>query len=207
MIALFRLVLTKNEIYIKKKFEYSDIVFYEDYVEWNGIKAKKIIFCEGSQATSNPYFKWLPFVLTKGELLSVKMEGMTVESIINKGVFIMPTANGLHKVGATNLWDFKDNEISSSAKLELTQKLDLITKVPYKVILQETGIRPTVKDRRPLIGLHPEIKTLGIFNGLGTKGVSLAPFYATMFCNFLEKGEDLDREVNIERYIPLYYTL
>jgi glycine/D-amino acid oxidase-like deaminating enzyme len=207
MISLYKLFLIEKDLYLKKKFNAVDMVFHEECVEWNGIRAKKIIFCEGYKATENPYFKWLPFVLAKGELLTVKMEGPKPDAIINKGVFILPLGNNTYKVGATYQWDYKDNDISESAREELIQKLELLLKVPYQVINQECGIRPTVKDRRPIIGLHPQFKFLGIFNGLGTKGVSLAPYYADMFCRFLEKGENLDREVNIERFIPLYYTL
>jgi glycine/D-amino acid oxidase-like deaminating enzyme len=207
MISLYRAFLIKNNSYTKKKFNFLDITFNEDHVEWNGVKSKKIIFCEGYKTTYNPYFKWLPFVLAKGELLTVKMEGVDTESIINKGVFILPMGQSVYKVGATYQWDYKDNNISESARDEITQKLDALVKVPYKIIKQESGIRPTVKDRRPILGLHPQFKTLGIFNGLGTKGVSLAPFFASMLYDFLEKGENLDPEVDIKRFIPLYYSL
>jgi glycine/D-amino acid oxidase-like deaminating enzyme len=207
LISLYRSSSIKKGFYVKKEFHFPDMVLKDGYVEWNGIKSKKIIFCEGYKATYNPYFKWLPFVLAKGELLTVKTKNAGPDAIINKGVFILPQGKNVYKVGATYQWDYKDNNISEAAKQELTQKLDLLMKVPYEVIRQESGIRPTVKDRRPILGLHPQFKTLGIFNGLGTKGVSLAPYFAKSLVDFLEKGEDLDREVNIERFIPLYYSL
>jgi glycine/D-amino acid oxidase-like deaminating enzyme len=207
MVSLYKLFLIENDLYVKNKFDPLDMVFHEDCVEWNNIKAKKIIFCEGYKATLNPYFNWLPFVLAKGELITVKMDNADINGIINKGVFVIPLGKGEFKVGATYQWDYKDNNISDSAEKELSQKLEMLMKVPFKVIKQECGIRPTVKDRKPFIGLHPQYKFLGIFNGLGTKGVSLAPFYATMFCRFLEYGEELDHDINIDRFIPLYYTL
>jgi len=80
-------------------------------------------------------------------------------------------------------------------------------KIPYKVINHEAAVRPTIKDRRPVIGLHPQYKSLAIFNGLGTKGVSLAPFFANNFCDYLETGKELDASVNINRFQKLYYTL
>jgi glycine/D-amino acid oxidase-like deaminating enzyme len=207
LISLYRSYAIKNGFYVKKKFQFTDMTFKDGYVEWNGIKSKRLIFCEGYKATFNPYFKWLPFVLAKGELLTVKTRDEGPDAIINKGVFMLPQGKNVYKVGATYQWDYKDNAISEAAKQELTQKLDLLIKVPYEVTRQESGIRPTVKDRRPILGLHPQFKTLGIFNGLGTKGVSLAPYFAKMLCDFLEKGEDLEPEVNIERFIPLYYSL
>jgi glycine/D-amino acid oxidase-like deaminating enzyme len=40
------------------------------------------------------------------------------------------------------------------------------------------GVRPTVKDRRPLVGTHAEYSAIHILNGLGTRGVMLGPSMA-----------------------------
>ena len=42
-----------------------------------------------------------------------------------------------------------------------------------------------------------------IFNGLGTKGVSLAPYYANQLLTHLEEHREIDA-VNIERYFSLF---
>ena len=73
-------------------------------------------------------------------------------------------------------------------------------KVPFEITNQQAGIRPTVNDRRPLIGLHPEHPQLAVFNGMGTKGVMLAPFFADQFANFLESATPIDKEVDIARF-------
>ena len=65
---------------------------------------------------------------------------------------------------------------------------------------QQAGIRPTVKDRRPLIGRHEEKSNLYIFNGMGTRGVMLAPFFANQLAKHIEEGESLDPEVDIKRF-------
>ncbi|MBP6403894.1 MAG: FAD-binding oxidoreductase, partial [Bacteroidia bacterium] len=83
---------------------------------------------------------------------------------------------------------------------KLTEQLDEILKVPYRVISQKAGVRPTVKDRRPLLGLHPQHPGVYVFNGLGTKGVSLGPFFASHFVNYLEDETDLSEEVNVQRF-------
>ena len=61
----------------------------------------------------------------------------------------------------------------------------------------------TVKDRRPLIGLHPKHPQLAVFNGMGTKAVMLAPYFAIAFSDFLETGKELNSEVDIKRYYTL----
>ena len=84
---------------------------------------------------------------------------------------------------------------------ELCEQLDKIVNCEYSVIEHFAGIRSTVKDRRPFIGIHPENNLVGIFNGLGTKGASLAPYFANQFADFLEDGAILDDEVNIKRFL------
>ncbi|MFL5728345.1 MAG: NAD(P)/FAD-dependent oxidoreductase, partial [Cytophagaceae bacterium] len=207
MISSFRKHLIRHNSYIKKTFSPVALDFKKEYVVWEGIKARRMIFCEGYKATRNPFFNWLPFVLAKGELLTLKIPDFEKSTILNKGVFILPVRDDIYKVGSTYVWDFKDEAVTEEARQEITLKLDQMIKVPYEIIHQEAGVRPAVKDRRPLIGMHPQYQTLGIFNGLGTKGVSLAPYFAQRFYNFLENQAEIDKEASIERFKPLYYQL
>ncbi|NNC69515.1 MAG: FAD-dependent oxidoreductase, partial [Flavobacteriaceae bacterium] len=71
---------------------------------------------------------------------------------------------------------------------------------PYTIITHEAGIRPTVKDRRPLVGIHPEKKQLAVLNGLGTRGVLLAPKMARLLYEALENRMDVPKEVSINRF-------
>jgi len=207
MLELCRYYFIENEAFAQDKFSPIELEVKEDYVQWQNIKARQIIFCEGSRAIGNPFFNWVPFVPAKGEVLTIEAPGLTNEVIFNKSAFVMPCSKEAFKVGATYEWDFANEEPSEAGRQEIERKLDGFLKIPYKVIRQEAAVRPTVKDRRPVIGLHPQYKSLAIFNGMGTKGVSLAPFFANNFCNFLERGEELDASVNITRFHKLYYTL
>ena len=207
MVELCRSYFLANEAFLNEDFRPIDLEIADDYVVWKNRKARCIIFCEGSNAALNPFFSWVPFVPAKGEVLTLKVEGLTEEVIFNKASFIMPFSKNTFKAGATYEWDFADQEPSTAGRLEIEQKLDGFLKLPYKVIEHEAAVRPTIKDRRPVIGLHPQYKTLAIFNGLGTKGVSLAPFFANNFCDFLDGAKELDAAVNISRFRKLYYTL
>jgi len=204
MLLLTKEYLIKNNVYKKDDFDIKDLQTEEGCLIWKKHKAKKIIFCEGEKAIDNPYFNWLPFTPAKGELLTVRIKNFPESSIINKNIFVLPVGDGLFKVGATFEW-VRDKEITENAARELMIRLEQLIKVPYEIIKQEAGIRPTVKDRRPLIGFHPENKKIGIFNGLGTKGISLAPFFSNEFYNFLENDGTLDSTVNIQRFYSLYY--
>lgn len=195
--------LKKKNLFIEEEFDYAKILMNENSVNYKDISATKIIFCEGYKTTENPFFNWLPFKLTKGETIIMKLLGghkIPFEIVINKAVFILPLGNNTYKVGATYEWEDLSEKTTEKGKSELVEKLEKVLKVPFEIIHHQAGIRPTVNDRRPLIGIHPEHPQLAVFNGMGTKGVMLAPFFANQFVNFLELKTPLNREVDISRF-------
>ena len=174
-------------------------------VQYKSNEAERIIFCSGTEATLTSYFNWLPFGLVKGEIIEILPESK-FDIIYNRGVFIMPRKEGNYVVGAT--YENRDLTLSitEKGKNTLNEKLRALLKIKYDITGQKAGIRPATRDRRPFVGIHPEFETMGIFNGLGAKGVTLAPFFANQFANFLVHGQDVDMEVNISRYYSLYYS-
>jgi glycine oxidase len=199
-LSLFKGHLIKAESFINSKFNYDDIELVDTGINWKGYNAKKIIFCEGYQTINNPYFGWLPFKLTKGETLTVKFENLEFKAAINKGVFILPY-KGSYKLGATYDWENFDEKLTKEGKENLLERAGRFIKDKIEVINHKAGVRPTVKDRRPLLGIHPEHNQLAVFNGLGTKGVMLAPYFANKLVNLILKNEPLPNEVNINRFI------
>jgi glycine/D-amino acid oxidase-like deaminating enzyme len=199
----FREYFKTNEMLLEEKFEYNQLKISEDSVSYMDLMAKKIIFCEGYKALENPFFNWLPFKLTKGEVLTIRLEpgkGIPIDKVINKGVFILPLGENLYKVGATYEWSDLTEIPTEKGRSELIEKLKKVLKVPFDIVDHQAGIRPTVNDRRPMLGLHPEHPALAVFNGMGTKGVMLAPFFADHFVKFLEENVPLNGEVSIERF-------
>lgn len=205
MLETYRTYLKDHRAYRQERFCYQDIIQEKNNVRWKGVSAKKILFCEGPYNGLNPYFKWLPFKQVKGELLVIRMPDVPEDEVINRGVFVLPVGNGYFKVGATYQWDNLDWMPSAEGKQELLERLQDLIKVPFRVTDHQAGIRPASLDRRPFIGLHPVYQTLGIFNGLGTKGISVAPYYAGHFAAYLEDNKELNAEVHINRYFSLYY--
>lgn len=192
----------KHTTYYQGQLDEKKLQIQDDLVSYEGIEAERIIFCDGASAQNCTFFNWLPFRLVKGEILIVESE-LSMNKIFNRGVFVLPVDGNICKVGAT--YENKDLSLQATvkAKKQLTEKLDSLLKIKYRVHNQVAGIRPATRDRRPFIGLHPKHKNVGIFNGFGTKGVSLAPYFSKQFVNHLERGEVLDREVNINRYFSL----
>jgi glycine/D-amino acid oxidase-like deaminating enzyme len=199
----FRKYFKGNSMLLEEKFNYDDLQISEDHVKYKDIEAVKVIFCEGYKTTENPWFSWLPFKLTKGEILTIRLSGNNViptGKVINKGIFILPLGDNVYKAGSTYEWNELNEETTEKGKAELKEKLEKILKVPFEIIDHQAGIRPTVNDRRPMLGLHPLYPALGVFNGMGTKGIMLAPYFANHFVNFLEQQTLLNKEVSIGRF-------
>ena len=164
---------------------------------YKGVKAKKIIFCEGFQAIYNPYFKYLPFSPTKGELLTIRIPTIeNMDKIVSKGIYIVPLGNHLFLVGAT----FNHNDLNSLVTPDRADVMKEMLADKYEVVSEKAGVRPTVKDRKPLLGEHPNHKKLAIFNGLGTRGVMQGPYLSAHFTTFLLTSEKINQDVDIQRF-------
>ncbi|UII33540.1 FAD-binding oxidoreductase [Fulvivirga ulvae] len=200
----YRDYLKKHELLDASRFDIGQLILEKEFVLYQGIRAKRVIFCDGLNSAEQGYFQWLPFSPVKGEILRITAD-FRLKNILNRGVFVVPLENGLFRVGSN--YDNNDSTLVPTVKArnEIERRLNELAKVEYNLEEQVAGIRPATKDRRPFIGLHPEYETIGVFNGLGTKGVSLAPYFSRHFMRFLEYGEDLYAEVNINRYFSLYY--
>ena len=172
----------------------------EDSVCYKGISAKRIVFCEGYGMVHNPFFNYLPMVGSKGELLSFEADNLQLDGVLKSDGFIAPMGGNAFKIGTTYDNDDKDPSPTSHGRQALIEKLKRLISCPYRITGQMAGIRPTVKDRRPLVGAHPKYNNLFILNGLGTHGALLAPYTATALYDFIENGKTIDKEMNISRH-------
>lgn len=172
----------------------------------NRVHARHVVCCEGAAAVQNPYFHWLPLTPNQGEVLNVECPGLSNEFVLNKGAYVVPLGNGQFRVGATYRWPPFAAGITDDARQELSQRLEAMTDQPFRITEQRAGVRPAVRDRKPLLGTHPAHSGVHIFNGFGSKGVMMAPRLATLMADWLENGTGLWPEVNIRRYSALYTT-
>ena len=182
----------------EERFNAAELTTTAEGVEYKNIKAKAVIFCEGVQSPANPYFTKLKFLPNKGEALIIHAPELKTNNIIKKGnLTIVPMGEDLYWAGATFSWDYTDALPSGGARSTLEKKLE---EIPHTVIEHIAAIRPSGPDRRPLVGLHPHHKNIGIFNGMGSKGCSLAPWAADQFVKHLLEGQPLKPEIDIKRY-------
>ena len=196
----YRSFLEDKELIKKETFVYDALEHLEDGVSYCGITAGNIVFCEGYGMLQNPFFKDLPMQEAKGELLTIYAPELKADYLIKAAVSVMPIGNDLYKVGATFNWKDKTNSPTLAGKEELLMKLDMFLTCPYEIVGHVAGIRPTVKDRRPLVGVHPVFKNCAILNGLGTRGVMIAPQAANQLYDFLEHTIEIPKEVCISRF-------
>lgn len=200
LIESYILDLKSKGRYIDDTFHHDAILFKDSSIFYQNIKASYIVFAEGFGMVQNPYFKHLPLNVAKGEVITIKAPDLKIDFIFKAGVFVMPIGQDCYTVGATYNWNDKTNLTTEQAKNELVRQAKQLIHCDFEVVNQVAGIRPTVKDRRPLIGRHPEHPNLAIINGLGTRGVMIAPYVAKALYENLEYDTPLERAIDIKRF-------
>ncbi|MGY6562919.1 MAG: NAD(P)/FAD-dependent oxidoreductase [Luteibaculaceae bacterium] len=197
--------LRKSELLLEEEFDYAQLSLTDNSVRYKSFVAEKVIFCQGYKANECSFFNWLPISKTKGQTLTVKTAGLKLDTVLNYGNFILPLQEeNTFRIGATFEWHQESDSTTDKAKMELllnTQKV-LTGAIEFEVLNQRAGFRPTVKDRRPIVGPHPVHKNVYVFNGMGAKGVMLAPWFANNFTQHLLNGKPIWERVNVSRFYP-----
>ncbi len=174
------------------------------------ISACCVIFCEGAAAEHNPFWRWLPLVPNNGQVLDLEIEsaGLPPDVVLNGGAYAVPVPGraGAYRFGATYDWGTQPPTPTPAGRADLLGRLARFTPRPVCVTAHRAARRPAVRDRRPLVGFHPAEARLVLFNGLGSKGVGLAPGLAAHLAAVLAGTETLWPEVNLARFAALYQT-
>ena len=191
--------------FLSEKLDHKKIILGK-FIEYKNIKACRIVFCEGFHGLSNPYFKYLPLIGSKGEILTIKCEQLTQKVIFKGPIFLSPMGDKTFWVGATFNRKDKTTKVSEEGKEWLLSKLKQFLKLPFQILEHKAQIRATVIDRRPLLGIHPKNNRLFILNGLGTRGVLMAPLLSHWLYEFIEKQYEFPIEVSIKRFEKKHYN-
>ncbi len=200
LIKSYKKQLLKEALFFEEAFNYNTIEILETGIQYQDIRAKHIVFAEGFGLTQNPFFNTLPLVPTKGELLIIHAPDLKIDFVLKAGVFLIPLEDDLYIVGATYEWSDTTNKTTNKAKEILLNKLKKLISCSFKVVKQVAGVRPTVKDRRPLVGQHTIHKNMYVLNGLGTRGVMIGPYVAQQLYNFIENKIALETDVDVARF-------
>jgi glycine oxidase len=200
LVKKYKEYLINNKLFLEESFDYSLLQEQRKGIQYKDIQAKHLIFAEGFGMHANLYFSNLPLDGTKGELFIIKAPLLDLDVILNTSVFILPLGNDLYKVGATYNWSDKTDSPTEEGKMELIEKIKEIILCDFEIVKHLAGVRPTVKDRRPLVGTYSNHNSIHILNGLGTRGVMLGPAMAKALFENIETQKPLDKGIDIRRF-------
>ncbi len=204
LLTAYKKFLINKNILHYEQVDYTEIKVSETDVKYKDIVAKEIIFCDGYQSYKSPFFNWIPLSMVKGELLIIESDALNDEYIFNKKIFILPIGDNKYKIGATYNWKDLSLVPTENKRIELLKNLEELINCNYRVVDHIVGIRPAVKDRRPLNGRHPKFSNVHLFNGMGSRGLFMAPKLGEEFVNYLENKGKIHPEVDLERYYSCY---
>lgn len=198
----WRQVLQQSNMLLQEKFDESHLTITTDGVQYKNIKASKIIFCNGVDTFSQPWFKSLPFVFNKGEALIADIPQLQPNNIYKIGnSTIVPWYDGLWWVGSSYENEFTNALPTDSFKAKKTYELQQYLKLPFTIVDHFASLRPAVAiERRPFVGFHPAYPAIGILNGMGTKGCSLAPYFAQQLADSLINGGIINPLADVKRF-------
>jgi len=201
--SAYRAYLKNQNQLLEERFDYDRLQLSEG-VSYGELRAKHIVFAEGYGLKQNPLFNYLPLNGTKGELLLIRCKGLDETRVIKSGVFIIPVGDDLYRIGATYKWKDKTSIPTEASKQELIEKLQKFLKLPFEVIDHVAGVRPTVTDRKPLVGTHPDYSNVHVLNGMGSRGVMIGPITSEQLLQHIEEKQSLPEEISIDRFRPLW---
>ncbi|HEY8097295.1 MAG TPA: FAD-binding oxidoreductase [Methylobacter sp.] len=214
-------------------FDYRDVQL-QPSLRWQDISPRQIIFCEGYQATQNPWFSWLPFQPVKGEILTLEHQTELPDKILNYGNWLVPLNARQIRIGASFDRENLNTQATEQGKNDLLSALSDLTDYTKVVRTQDltvrpelvegwavkskfdlthtilinhlAGIRPCTLDKQPFIGQHPQHNQIAIFNGFGAKGSLQIPWYSQHFADTLLSGTPLPHSCNIQRHYETHFT-
>jgi hypothetical protein len=201
MLTGWRTYLDSQNALLPAAFHENDLLLTANGIQYQTYKAKYLIYANGVATGNSKYWQSLPFSYNKGEALIVSIPALTQERIFKFGITtLVPWRDGLWWVGSTYDNRFTDVLPTEHFRASMEAALRQILQLPFTVVDHIAAIRPATVERRPFVGLHPAIPHIGIFNGMGTKGCSLAPYFGEQLAQHLINGTPLLPQVDVQRF-------
>jgi glycine/D-amino acid oxidase-like deaminating enzyme len=163
--------------------------------------AHTVVLCRGFAPDSDPWFGWIKFNAAKGEMLTLRIPGFAEDRVVHRGVWLAPLGNETFRAGSTYAWDPLDAQPTPEGRAEIEAKLRTFFKLPYEVIDHRAAVRPVIDAGFPVLGRHPDHPHRVYFNGLGSKGSLLAPFFAQQLAAHLCGEGEIEDTVNVRKYL------
>jgi glycine/D-amino acid oxidase-like deaminating enzyme len=188
----------------EEKFEQSELSVERDGVRYREIEARRIVFCDGVAGFNNPFFSRLPFAPNKGEALLVEIPNLDLKRNVAKmGISLVPWRNDLYWAGSSYEWSFADAEPTGLFRERTEAALRDWLKESFRTVEHWAAVRPATLERRPFVGFHPANPAVGILNGMGTKGCSLAPYFAHELVRNVIDASPIRADVDVKRFTKI----
>ncbi|MEP7319783.1 MAG: FAD-dependent oxidoreductase [Panacibacter sp.] len=202
MLQNWRKKLQDQHILIEEKFDCNELVLDElqNTIQYKNITAQKIIFCDGVAGFENPYFKMLPYVRTKGEAIIASIPDLPRTNIFKQGITIVPWQQDLFWIGSNYVWEYNHVQPTALFRKKVEEQLNYWLNLPYTITDHVASERPANIERRPFVGLHPLHRQVGVLNGMGTKGCSLAPYFSHQLAQHLVHDKPIDPLADVKRF-------
>jgi len=200
LLISWRAWLKRSGHLIESDFELNDLVEDSTGIRWSDIHARQIIFADGISSAQNPWFENLPFALNKGEGMLVEIKSLPDNLVYKKGMSLVPYAENIFWLGSSYEWTFENDQPSEKFRKNAESWLRQSLKLPFTILEHFAAIRPATLERRPFVGLHPHNKKIGILNGMGTKGCSLAPYFAKQLIEQITGNGNIEPLADIMRF-------
>ena len=200
LLKAYRNKLKKTGEIVEAHFDFKSFKKTDSHWQNGNLQAKFIVFCDGISSYSSDLFRKLPFAPNKGEVLYIEANNLPDHCIFKKAVNLVPLEKNIYWVGSSYEWSFDSDQPSPEFLQKTNQLLKNWLKVPFRILDHRTAIRPATLERRPFVGMHPDDATIGILNGMGTKGCTLAPYFANQLCRYLTAGTEILPEVSVNRF-------
>jgi glycine oxidase len=165
------------------------------------LKSRAIILCRGHDVASDPFFSAIKFNAAKGEILTLRIPELGEERIVHRGVWLAPLGKGVFRAGSTYEWDDLQPVPTVGGRAEIERRLKQFLRLTFEVIDHSAAVRPVIDAGFPVLGLHPAYPQVAYFNGLGSKGSLLAPFFAEQLAGCLVGERQPDPEVDVWKFL------
>ncbi|HTQ66073.1 MAG TPA: FAD-binding oxidoreductase [Puia sp.] len=200
ILSAYRKKFVERQQLSEEHFSIEQLVLHKNKINYRELEASRIIFCDGIGSYNNPYFKNLPFAPNKGEVLIIQAKDFPENNIYKKGINIVPWKDDLFWVGSSYEWKFQDDKPTELFRERTESILEQWIKTPFKIVDHFAAVRPATLERRPFVGFHPTHSNIGILNGMGTKGCSLAPYFAKQLVGHYLNATPIHPEADIKRF-------
>lgn len=184
----------------EESFDPDQLTFTTHSIQYQDIQADRIIFCDGTESLSHRFFPRLPFAPNKGEVLILDIPDLPTDHLYKQGLMLAPMANGTWWAGSSYQWSFDHANPTPEFRTATEKSLQHWLKVPFRVIDHVASVRPATLERRPFVGMQAQDPRIGIFNGMGTKGCSLAPYFARQLVQHVLHGSPIHPEAALSRF-------